>query len=165
MHPPEMLPFSAPFSSMDKIRARITANARLIQFERSRLELISRMSGISLADSPVALRGSTDVNNRKKPQQQLPSPLLGGSVVSLDQEQRDAEIYRQLVNYSRTATAGKKTPPIPVVRPPSIVSDSLEAARIEISAQKKLQTAPLKAASPAPPPQQQQPRIPCGNFI
>uniref|UniRef100_A0A5K3F1F8 Nuclear pore complex protein Nup214 n=1 Tax=Mesocestoides corti TaxID=53468 RepID=A0A5K3F1F8_MESCO len=107
--------FSSPF---EKIRASIAVNAHLIKSERKRLDLISRMSGISLNDA----LGPTSTKPSDKP-----SLCLGGSVVSPDREQRDADLFRMLTSGDNNFSDAS----IPVARAAKTVADLVESMRAE----------------------------------
>ncbi|KAM3177950.1 hypothetical protein ACTXT7_003536 [Hymenolepis weldensis] len=120
-------------SALGKIQATVATNARLIKHERSRLELISRMAGISLSDS---------FSTKPKNTSHL---SLGGSAVSLDREQRDAMFYRLLcsgdVKFKGKGSKKKISPiadqRIPVVKAPSAVADVLASMRMLEEAKSK----------------------------
>lgn len=120
-------------SALGKIQATVATNARLIKHERSRLELISRMAGISLSDSL-----STKPRNTSH-------LSLGGSVIPLDREQRDAMFYRLLCSggvKSKGKESKRKINPIadqriPVVKAPSAVTDVLASMRMLEEAKSK----------------------------
>ncbi|VDO03811.1 unnamed protein product [Rodentolepis nana] len=130
-------------SALDKIQATVATNARLIKHERSRLELISRMAGISLNDSS---------SNKPSNTSQL---SLGGSAISLDREQRDAMLYRLLCFgdvKSKGKETKKKTNPItdqriPVVKASSTISDVLASIRLMGEAETKT---PVQSTPKAP---------------
>ncbi len=119
--------FSSP---MDHIRATITTNARLIQAERARLELISRLSGISLNDSRSTPSKSAHKEVSSSP---APSPFLGGSAISLEREQRDANLFRMLTEGEEGTT--DKPARIPVVKAPKTLANLRDAMRIEMCKQ------------------------------
>ncbi|VUZ49667.1 unnamed protein product [Hymenolepis diminuta] len=120
-------------STLGKIQATVATNARLIKHERSRLELISRMAGISLSDSL-----STKPKN-------ISHLSLGGSAIPLDREQRDAMFYRLLCSgdvKSKGKESKRKINPtadqrIPVVKAPSAVTDVLASMRMLEEAKNK----------------------------
>nr|CDS29944.1 nuclear pore complex protein nup214 [Hymenolepis microstoma] len=121
-------------NALDKIQATVATNACLIKHERSRLELISRMAGISLNDSSSS--------NKPTNTSQL---SLGGSSISLDREQRDAMLYRVLCFgdvKSKGRETKRKTSPttdqrIPVIKASSTISDVLASMRMMEEAKNK----------------------------
>ncbi|VDK21721.1 unnamed protein product [Taenia asiatica] len=132
------LPVGDVGSPLDKIQATIATNARLIKCERYRLELISRMAGLSLSDCSA--------NNLKNTSTSAPS--LGGSAVCVDREQRDARLYRQLCarDKCKTKTRAEKSAGLerlPIAKAPSTVAEVLELMRKE----KEKEAQPLKLTS------------------
>ncbi|VDM16945.1 unnamed protein product [Hydatigera taeniaeformis] len=142
-------------SPMEKIQATMATNARLIKCERYRLELISRMAGISISDCSS--------NNSKNTST---APSLGGSAVSVDREQRDARIYRMLCakDMCMTKTRVAKSSGLerlPIAKAPSTVAEVLELMRKERereesqlikSTPKSVCRTPLKAVGASSPP-------------
>ncbi|KAL5103714.1 hypothetical protein TcWFU_005628 [Taenia crassiceps] len=130
------LPVGDVGSPFDKIRATIATNARFIKSERYRLELISRMAGVSLSDCSA--------DNSKNTSTLAPS--LGGSAVSVDREQRDARLYRLLCarDKCKTKTREEKSSVaerLPIAKAPSTVAEVLKLMRKE---KEKEEAQPIK---------------------
>ncbi|KAL7057001.1 hypothetical protein AAHC03_018951 [Spirometra sp. Aus1] len=159
-------------SPLESVRRTLTINARLIAAERARIEMISRFSGISLSTSQIAaaspvretrafdVSGDGSSRNHLAKSAATATPVrraggsmrtpakclpLGGSVVSLEREQRDAALYRLLLKAVKL--------PLSIHQAPQTAGDLFKSTRL---ADVKVEE---KGDKKTPAPTQPSPRI------